>query len=426
MALMNLPELQNECAVRGLPVVGSGKNGKVLKKDCIQVLTRWSMGELKAQGLLLPGCEWVSSSIESPMLAEPQKVFKTDLLFKNFIGRSDVFAEEKKDGVRILLTYFPGVGFELYSRNRSVTTFLFGDYVDQIYGWQRNVTENVLPFPFVLDGELISLNPTVNGHVVTDTMLNAVVAILGMNQLDSYRMQAEAGYPLRLEVFDCLMFDGKPMLNCCLSERKRVLHEVVTKLHEAADRLSLPQLKWVEEVAVVRGSYDDKYSYYKEITGRGGEGLILKTESSLYNPTEARGGLGAGFIKWKRNTSESVGSGIDGFITGCVPGTGAFEGLVGSLIFSIYLLPSGELHEIARVSGLTDEIRKAVTTTSATGEVTLNPAWLGRVAEIEGQDVSSKSRSLAHARILRFRDGADGKSPAQCVIQESVLNDMIL
>jgi len=423
---MTLAELENECAVRGLSVVGSGKNGKIMSMDYTKALEKWSLDGLRDQGMLLPGCEFIHTNLASPMLAQSQKAFKTDKLFQEFVGRSDVLAEQKMDGCRIILSYFPGVGFELFSRNRSVTNFLFGTYMDQVYGWQRSVTENVLPFPFVIDGEIISLNPTVNGHVVTDTMLNAVVAMLGMNQLDSYRMQAEAGYPLRLEAFDCIMYDGKSVMNETLVERKKLLHEVIMKLYEAADRLSLPQLKWVEEVPVVHGTYDTKFNFYKDVTGRGGEGLILKVQSGVYNPVEARGGMSAGWIKMKRSVSESVGSDLDAFITGAVPGSGEFEGLVGSLIFSVYLLPSGQVHEIARISGLTDEVRRAVTTTGVNGEVVLNPSWMGRVAAIDGQDVSNRSRSFAHARVKRWREGADNKSPAQCVLQESVLNDLVL
>jgi len=423
---MNLSELENECAVRGLSVTGTGKNGRVMRMDYTKALEKWSLDGLRSQGMLLPGCEWIHSNLESVMLAEPQKMFKSERHFNDFIGRSDVTAEQKMDGCRQVIVFNPGVGFELFSRNRSVVNFLFGSYNDQVYGWQRSITENVLPFSFAIDGEIISLNPTVNGHVVTDTMLNAVVAMLGMNQTDSYRMQAEAGYPLRLEAFDCLMFDGKSLMNETLVSRRKVLHEVIIKLHEAADRLALPQLKWIEEVPVIHGSFDDKLSYYNKITSVGGEGLILKVDSSIYNPREARGGLGAGYVKWKRNTTQSIGSELDAFVISCVPGEGALEGVVGSLIFGVYLLPSGELHEIGRVSGLTDEMRRSATLTSSTGEVTLHPDWKGKVFAIEGQDISPKTRSLMHARILRERVGADSKSPAQCVLQESVLNDLVL
>jgi len=328
---------------------------------------------------------------------------------------------------RMITTFFPGVGFELFSRNRSVENYLFCSYNDQVYGWQQDITRDILPFSFVIDGELISLNPSVNGRIVIDTMLAAVVAMLGMNQLDSHRMQAEAGYPLRFEAFDCLMFNGQSLINDSLLNRRKYLDEVVTKLHEAADRLSLPQLKWVEKVRIVRGGYKDKFSFYQEVISKGGEGLVLKADGSVYNGKEARGGLGAGFIKWKRNTSESIGGSIDAFIDGrFTPGEGKYSGMVGAVGFSVHLLPSGEVHPIAMISGISDDMRRAITSQDVNGSVVINPSWLGRVAEIEGQDISSKSRALSHARILRFRDGADAKSPAQCVIQEAMLNDMIL
>ena len=424
--LMTLAELENECLARGLNVEGSGKNGKLMKDDYIQALQNWSIDGLRSQGMLLPGRAWTSLNLRSPMLAQSQKAFKTDKLFQEFVGRDDVVAEIKQDGCRMLISFTPGVGFELYSRNRSVSDFLFGSYTDQVYGWQRDVTENVLPFSFIIDGELISLNPSVNGHVVTENVLSAVVAMLGMNQMESYRMQAEAGYPLRFEAFDCIMYSGQSIMDEPLKDRKKILHSIVSQLHEVADKMSLPQLKWIEEVSVVSGTYDEKYNFFKKVVDQGGEGLVLKTLNSPYNPVEARGGMGGGWIKMKRNTSMSVGSDLDAFISGAVPGSGEFEGLVGSLVFSVYLLPSGQVHELCRVSGLSDEVRRAVTATGTNGEVILNPTWQGRVAAVQGQDVSSRSRSLAHARILRWRDGADSKFPAQCVLQESVLNDMIL
>ena len=423
----NLADYENECMLRGLSVTGSGKNGKIKKIDCIKVLEKWSLDGMRSEGLLLPGCEFIHNSITSPMLAEPQNVFRTPEQFKSFVDRSDVLAEQKMDGCRMILTYHPGTGFELFSRNRSVTNFLFGSYNDQVYGWQRSVTANVLPFSFAIDGEIISLNPTVNGHVVTDTMLNAVVSILGMNQTESYRMQAEADYPLRLEAFDCLMYDGKSVMHECLIERKKILHEVITKLQEAASKLSLPQLNWIEEVKTIRGRYDDKLAYYKQITGAGGEGLILKADGAVYNPNEARGGMGAGFIKWKRTTSETIGGTIDAFVDGrFTPGEGKYTSQIGAIGFSVYLLPSGQVHPIALVSGIPDDLRRSITFHDADGNLCINPTWVGKVAEIEGQDISSKSRSLSHAKILRWRQGADNKSHAECVMQESILNDMIL
>jgi ATP-dependent DNA ligase len=361
------------------------------------------------------------------MLAQSQSVFKTPEAFREAVSGSDMIAEVKQDGCRIMLCYHPGVGFELYSRNRSVENCLFGSYVDKIYGWQRQVTENVLPFSFIIDGELVSLNPSVNGHVVTDTMLGAVVSVLGMNQLESHRMQAEAGYPMRLQAFDVVMYDGESVMEKPLSERKKVLHEVVVKLREAGDRLALPQLWWVEEVPVIKGGWDYKQKYFNEVVSAGGEGLVLKRVDSLYQPFEARGGMSGAWLKWKRTVSQSVGSDVDAFVLNSfTAGEGRYEGLIGSVDFGVYLVPSGKTHTIASVSGLSDADRKALTDFDEHGNMRVNPAWVGRVGVIDGQDMSNRSLAFQHARLLRWRGGADGKFPAQCTFDEALLNQLVL
>jgi ATP-dependent DNA ligase len=425
---MNLSELEAECVQRGLRVVGSGKNGKVSKMGYIKALERHTLDGLRSQGLLLPGCEWVHSNMESPMLAQSQTCFKSEALFKDFVGRGDVLAEVKADGCRLLISHYPGVGLEFFSRNRSVVDFLFGQYSDQVYGLTRDITKDIFPVSFVLDSELVSLNPSVNGHVVTDSVLNAVVAMLGMNQLDSFRMQAEAGYPLRFQVFDILQYDGKSVMDWPLEERKQLLHEALAKLWEAADRLGLPQLKWFQEVETIYGGIGAKMEYYRRVTAGGGEGLILKDVRSLYHPYEARGGMSAAWLKMKRSVSESLGGDVDCFVTGFSEGVkgSQFEGLVGSLEFSVYLVPSGEKHVIANVSGLPEELRRSISVVGPDGKVALDARCYGWVAAINGQDVSTRSRSFAHARIVRWRKGADAKLPHECVMREEDLNALVL
>jgi ATP-dependent DNA ligase len=425
---MNLSDYEAECKLRGLQVAGSGKNGKVKTMDYIKALEQFTLECMRSQGSLLPGCEWVHGNLESPMLAQSQTCFKTESLFQEFVGRSDVLAEVKADGCRIITAYHPGVGLEFFSRNRSVVDFLFGQYSNQVYGLTQGVTQNIFPVSFVLDSELISLNPTVNGHVVTDSVLNAVVAMLGMNQLESFRMQVDAGYPLRFQTFDILQYDGESVMGKPLKERKELLHEVLVKLWEAADRLNLPQLKWFQEAETVYGGYDAKLEYYKSVTGRGGEGLVVKDVNSVYSPREARGGMGAGWLKWKRNINETLGSDVDAFVSGFHEGLkgSQFEGLVGSLEFSVFLVPSGERHVIANVSGLPEDLRRSISIVGPDGEVGLDPRCYGWVAAINGQDVSTRSRSFAHARIVRWRKGADAKLKADCVMQEADLNALVL
>jgi ATP-dependent DNA ligase len=279
----------------------------------------------------------------------------------------------------------------------------------------------------VIDGELISLNPSVNGHIVTDTILNAVVSILGMNQLDSYRMQAEADYPLRYQAFDVLQFQGDSVMGKPLVERKKMLHEILVKLWESADSKGLPQLKWIEEVPCLVGSYGDKLEFYKQVTGNGGEGLVVKDVNSFYNPHENRGGMSAPWVKYKRTVSESIGADVDAFIDGTFePGSGKYEGMVGSIGFSVYLFPSGKQHRIAMVSGLPDSLRKSLSDKDDNGNLRVKPGFVGIVGVLDGQDFGSRSGTMLHARLNRLRTGADAKLPQECVFQETQLNELVL
>jgi ATP-dependent DNA ligase len=212
-----------------------------------------------------------------------------------------------------------------------------------------------------------------------------------------------------------------------LKDRKELLHEVLVKMYEVAGARNLPQLRWFQEVPVMYGGWEEKNAFFGQVVDRGGEGLIIKDVNALYNARESRGGMGTGVLKMKRTVSRSLGSDLDAFVTGSfTPGTGKYEGLIGSIDFGVYLSPSGTMHTIGSVSGLTDEVRRQVTDFDESGNMRVNPSWVGRVAVLEGQDVSSRSMALSHARLVRFREGADGKDQYSCVMQEADLNALVL
>ena len=91
----------------------------------------------------------------------------------------------------------------------------------------------------------------------------------------------------------------------------------------------------------------------------------------------------------------------DLIITGWTEGEGKYAGLIGSVKVSTY---DGE--ELASVSGMTDEIRRAI---SADPE-----AFLGRVCEVQYQNVAKLGR-LRHPVFLGFRDD---KLPQECGINQ--------
>ena len=288
-----LDELAAVATSWGVTVQGSGKDGKKQKSDYIKALGGHTVASLRSDGLLLPGMEWVQSFVYTPMLAQASTGFKPEV-WKELLASTDVLAELKEDGCRVLVCYHPGVGIELFSRNRSVESFCLGSYRDQVYGLTGNDTSELGLPPFVIDSEIISLNPSVNGRIPIENVLSAVVAMLGMNQADSHRMQAEAGYPLRFQCFDILMWDGQSTMGLRLVERKALLTEAIAKIHERAVTLALPQLNWFLEVPYWRGGRDVKQQLFDIFTAQGKEGLILKRSDFAYHPFEARGGIKKG------------------------------------------------------------------------------------------------------------------------------------
>lgn len=186
----------------------------------------------------------------------------------------------------------------------------------------------------------------------------------------------------------------------------------------------------------------DKRAFYETLVQAGGEGVVFKDVNAEYveGPSRTRA-----MFKAKRFEE------FDAFVTGFKPGEeeGGWELLVGALEFSC-VTESGQNHPIAFCSNLTLEDRKLATRcgncravlsvndvnldgkrrimgTKCTGCAAENPPpvmnleWKNRVAEIRGQEFTSRVFRLKHATIERWRVGADGKTPEECVINLAII-----
>lgn len=186
-----------------------------------------------------------------------------------------------------------------------------------------------------------------------------------------------------------------------------------------------------------------KAAKHKLILEQGGEGVMLKDIKAPY----VQKGRPKSMYKLKRREE------VDAFVTHSHPGDkdAGWHLLVGDIVFSSFT-ESGKLHEVAYCSNLTLEQRieasrcgkcggellvqhdnvdgKRVvqgTTCKACGLVnggsaTLNPAWMGRVACIVGQEWTARVFRLKHAVIERWRtEGEDAKSKHECKIDLKVV-----
>lgn len=404
----SLAELKGECAVLGLTVVQT--TPRESKKDFITALRNHFLSTKERTF----GLDY-RLGLESPQLAFLSTNLREDELVKIMTSPEWIF-EEKLNGVRMVVSYHPEVGFEAFGRNLSVTDYLPVPYGENIYLGESNYKG--LFHPFVLDCELMSRDKnisTVMGKrgVVTETELAAVSALLALNPEDSIRIQKELDRPLVLKVFDCLFSDKTDYRNQTYVRRRAELSRIVTMLQGVGIQ--------VEKVKAVR---DNKKEYLDHLWALGGEGVIAKNIHQTYLDKVSR--PRDGWIKIKRTVGGSLGDTIDGFITGFELGDEkrGFSDLVGALHVSINLQKAnGEcvVHQIARVPNIPLEERRRITVLE-NGVPVLARSMYDKVVEVEGQDVSARAFRLTHPRLMRIRDD---KNPDQCIMLEEDLRRMV-
>lgn len=356
-------------------------------------------------------------SMESPQLARLCKNLKPNEIVDIYESEDWVF-EEKHNGLRMIVTYDSSDGLEIFGRNLSVKNYLPVNYRNSVY-FEND--QNNLDMPnFVLDSEVISVNPTISTvmgktGVVTETELQAIAALFALNDDESQAIQREMGQPIRFMVFDCLRYGNKDLRNEPYYVRRRYMKKVVEALKSKLGmfRITKVILKRKEE-------------FLEHLWSQGKEGCIAKNIHVEYLDRSTR--PRNGWIKFKRTTTGTLGDTIDGFVIGFEPGTPGkgFENLVGALHIGINLQLIGGLtivHEIARVVNLKLATREKITVYDENGKPQLIESMYNKVVEIEGQAVSARARRLTHPRLLRLRSD---KSAHDCEITEEALDGMIV
>ena len=244
----------------------------------------------------------------------------------------------------------------------------------------------------------LNLGPTsLTGTVLDGEMLapwkgarsKDVCSVMGSLPARAVELQKEKGW-LKYIVFDCLFFCGEDI-------RKRPLYERRAAAIMALTRWKNPHVSFAEVEMY------EKRKFLSEVWKRGGEGIILKRNDSLYGDEKA-------WVKVKKEITVDVV--ILGFqkprkeslkVTGELSPTKlALKGLIGSFSYGMYR--SGKLVELGTCSGMTDTERE---------EMTRHPKrYVGEVAELEGQLVE-ESGALRHPRFVRMRPD---KNARDCVL----------
>ena len=384
--------LKADCELKGISITQSGK--RIMKDDYVKALREWHITKKYGSIDNIPWSMKFMLSIECPQLCKRIKDLKPDQ--QELVWNShDWIAEEKIDGVRMIIVWDAAEKkFHFYSRNNSVTDYLPQDYADTIFVTAKNLD---YPNNFVLDSEIISSNPCLETNTHCLTQLQSTAALLNLNSEDSKTIQKK--YPLKFVVFDCL-YDSSSLIDEIWEVRHHHAAELCSKLVESGFCCELNK--------VVENTADNQYAkreFFDAVISRCGEGLVLKNRNAKYHATSSRT---IDCVKVKRSTADALTKDIDAFVTDYVVGKDDTRNsnMVVGFVFSIILKKqdgSVVTHPIAVCSNVSDIIKDDATVISEDGQVKLNPDYYGRVATVQGQNISARSLRLTHAVIDCWR-----------------------
>lgn len=404
--------LQNQCDQLGITVVPAGK--RIMKDDYVKALREWHITKKYGSMDNIPWSMKFMLSIECPQLCKRIKDLKPDQ--QDLVWNSNEWiAEEKIDGVRMIIVWdATEKKFHFYSRNNSVTDYLPQDYSDTIFVTAKNFD---YPNNFVLDSEIISSNSCLETNTHCLTQLQSTAALLNLNSEDSKTIQKK--YPLKFVVFDCL-YDSSSLIDEIWEVRHCHAAELCSKLLESGFCCELNR--------VVENTADNQYAkreFFDAVISRCGEGLVLKNRNAKYHATSSRT---IDCVKVKRSTADALTKDIDAFVTDYVVGKDDTRNsnMVVGFVFSILLKKqdgSVVTHPIAVCSNVSDIIKDDATVISEDGQVKLNPDYYGRVATVQGQNISSRSLRLTHAVIDCWRP--DRSADTTETILESDLRKLV-
>jgi len=391
--LPNLAVLKAKCEELGLTVIQRGK--RPAKQDYVSVLRKHFLPD-----------GGIPYEEVSPMLCFAEWNLKDDE--KKAVWESpDWWAQKKLNGCRAMVHFIEGKGVYIHSRTVSLKTYRF-----------QELTPNFLFYKYIPDftatidcevkvNKKVDTRPYTAKGELTESTLHSTTAILHLEAKNARLLQEAQDAPLELYILDVVKWKHQDCRNLPLTRRVRAIELFMNKVL----RVEIPMEvgKYFHEVEMVRTG---KREYYQEYVDAGGEGLVFKHKDSKYVASTSRDRNA--WVKAKDRME------FDAFVSGFIRGEKgtAWENMVGALEFSVLDEKTMKLHAIANCSNLTMELRQKITRYDKMNDaVYLQPGWMGKVAEVSGQDITPRVYRLSHATIERWRDQrGDEKNKEDCTV----------
>ena len=256
-----------------------------------------------------------------PMLAD--RVKSEDDAMKKF--QTEFAAEYKLDGERAQI-HKKGDEIIIFSRSLEKITQYYPDIVEKI-------PSMLMCDDCILEAEVVAINLDTGNFLPFQEL---------MHRRRKYKIEkAVTDYPITVNFFDVLYYDGNKTMESPYLERRKILTKIIKE-----DKFAK-----VIPMSIIRNE-GDVLEVLENSINSGCEGLMLKMLNSPYKA----GMRGSNWLKLKREYQNELGDSLDLVVIGAFFGKGRRTGRYGTLLLSTYNDENDTLPSICKVgTGFTDD-----------------------------------------------------------------------
>lgn len=234
-------------------------------------------------------------------------------------------AEYKLDGERVQI-HVKDEQVVLFSRSLENITSYYPDIVEKI-------PKSLKSKEIILEAEAVAINDNTGRFLPFQEL---------MHRRRKYKVEkAVLEYPISVNFFDIMYYDGKNCLDKKYSERRKILEDMI----QENEFTKLVPMTLIEKES-------DIEEFLENSINAGCEGLMLKQMDSPYQ-AGTRGSL---WLKLKREYRNELGDSLDLVVIGAFFGKGRRTGKYGTLLLATYEDDDDTFTSVCKVgTGFTDE-----------------------------------------------------------------------
>ena len=148
----------------------------------------------------------------------------------------------------------------IFTRNLENVTNQFPEIIEYL-------KKHIKGESFILDAEAVGFNPKTDKYLPFQSISQRIKRKYNINEMSKE-------FPVELNIFDCMFYNGKNMINKPFEKRRKLLESIIIPVKR---KIVLAKGKIVK-------NEDDVNKFFKESKDAGNEGLMLKKLDAPYKP----------------------------------------------------------------------------------------------------------------------------------------------